>query len=100
MDLCKVARIKAVEMVELDYFSHESPNYGAHTDMVKKFGIKCKYAGENAARTGGTVPSGVMYNWMHSEGHKKHILNPKLTEIGVGVSEKDYIGHWSLFMMY
>ena len=100
LDLCKVARIKAIEMVALSYFSHESPNYGAHADMVKKFGIDCKYAGENAARLGGTVPKGVMYNWLHSAGHKKHILNPKHKEIGIGVAEKDGIGYWSLFLMY
>jgi sortase A len=39
IDLCKAARIKATEMVELDYFSHTSPNYGSPKTMLKTFGI-------------------------------------------------------------
>lgn len=101
MGLCKVARIKAEEMVELDYFSHESPNYGSHTDTVKKFDIECKWAGENISRQGGTYASGVMWSWMNSEGHRNHILNPKLKEIGVGVADDGQgFGYWSLFMLY
>ena len=100
IDLCKVARIKAEEMVTLDYFSHESPNYGAHADTVRKFGIECKYAGENIARIGGSNAVAVVWNWMHSEGHKKHMLNPKHTEIGIGVAVNGHYSYWSLFMIY
>jgi len=100
MDLCRVARIKAVEMVELNYFDHNSPNYGAHTKLVKAFGIDCEWAGENIARLGGTRASGVISDWMRSESHKNNVLNPKHTEVGIGVINKDGIGYWSLLLMY
>lgn len=101
IELCKIARIKAVEMVELGYFSHESPNYGAHADMVRVFGLECEYAGENAAYLGGAYASGVVWNWMHSEGHKENILNPKHKEIGIGVCpDGTGLSYWSLFLMY
>ena len=101
LELCKVARIKAIEMVELNYLAHESPNYGAHTEMVEKFGIKCVKAAENAAYLGGSSAKGVVWNWMHSEGHKKNILNPKHKEIGIGFTDDGTgLGYWSLFLMY
>jgi uncharacterized protein YkwD len=40
--------------------------------------------GENVAY-GQKGPTEVMHAWMHSAGHRANILNPKYTEIGVGV---------------
>jgi len=99
LDLCRVARIKAVEMVELDYFSHESPNYGLPPAMVQRFGIPYRRVAENAAYLGGSSARGVVWNWMHSEAHKRNILNPNHREIGIGFANKGGVGYWSLLLM-
>ena len=100
LDLCVVARIKTDEMVELDYFAHKSPNYGMPKDMIRAFGISCKNAGEAACYSGGTVPTGAVWNWMHSEPHKAIILDPKYTQAGVGLtSDGEGLGYWSIMLI-
>ena len=99
-DLCVVARIKTDEMVELKYFAHESPTYGKPKNMIKAFRISCKDAGEAIGRSGGTIPSGVVWGWMHSEPHKELILDPKLTQAGVGLtSDGEGLGYWSIMLI-
>ncbi|MEG6617150.1 CAP domain-containing protein [Peptococcaceae bacterium 1198_IL3148] len=88
-DLTKVAQVKAEDMATNKYFSHTSPTYGSPFDMMKQFGIKYSYAGENIAM-GYRSPEQVMEGWMNSEGHKKNILNPNFTEIGVGFTSNGY----------
>ncbi len=40
---------KSQDMIDNNYFSHNSPTYGSPFDMLKKFGISYKTAGENIA---------------------------------------------------
>ena len=47
--LMDVARLKAKDMVQNNYFSHQSPTYGSPFDMMRQFGITFKTAGENIA---------------------------------------------------
>lgn len=81
--LSNMARIKSEDMRDSKYFDHNSPKYGGPFDMMKAFGISYKTAGENIAN-GQHTPSQVMDAWMTSSGHRKNILNPIYTEIGVG----------------
>lgn len=81
--LGEVARKKSVDMMENNYFSHESPTYGSPFDMMVTFGVTYYSAGENIAR-GQTTPKEVVQAWMDSEGHKENILYPDYTHIGVG----------------
>ncbi|EBK2060154.1 hypothetical protein AAL85_25555, partial [Salmonella enterica subsp. enterica serovar Typhi] len=73
-----------------NYFSHTSPTYGSPFDMMKKFGIKFGYAGENIAM-GQKTPAEVVNAWMNSEGHRANILNANYNLIGVGY----YNGYWA-----
>ncbi|MCG8482455.1 MAG: CAP domain-containing protein [Clostridia bacterium] len=82
-ELANVAEVKAEDMRDNNYFSHTSPVYGSPFDMMKQFGIKYSYAGENIAK-GQRSPEQVMNGWMNSEGHRANILNSNFTEIGVG----------------
>ncbi|WP_242859298.1 CAP domain-containing protein [Caloramator mitchellensis] len=84
--LSKVARIKSQDMINKGYFSHYSPTYGSPFNMMKKFGIKYIAAGENIAM-GQRTPREVMNAWMASAGHRRNILNPTFTQIGVGVAK-------------
>ena len=65
------------------YFSHTSPVYGTSYQMMKSFGITYRSAGENIAM-GQRTPQAVVNAWMNSAGHRKNILNPSFTRIGVG----------------
>ena len=82
-ELQRVARIKAQDMVNNNYFSHTSPTYGSPFDMMKSFGIKYNTAGENIA--GNSSNSAAVTAWMNSEGHRKNILTSSFNYTGVGV---------------
>ena len=79
----RVARIKAQDMVDNNYFSHTSPTYGSPFDMLKSFKISYKTAGENIA--GNSSNSGAVSAWMNSSGHKANILNSSFNYTGIGV---------------
>lgn len=79
----KVARDKAQDMVDNNYFSHTSPTYGSPFDMMKNYGIKYNAAGENIA--GNSSNSGAVNAWMNSEGHKANILSNNYNYTGIGV---------------
>lgn len=78
-----VARIKAQDMVDNNYFSHTSPTYGSPFDMLKSFKISYKTAGENIA--GNSSNSSAVTAWMNSSGHKANILNSNFNYTGIGV---------------
>jgi uncharacterized YkwD family protein len=82
-ELSKVAKAKSQDMSTNNYFDHNSPTYGSPFDMMKKFGISYKAAGENIAK-GQKTPEEVVQAWMNSEGHRANILSNKFTHIGVG----------------
>ena len=78
-----VARIKAQDMVNNNYFSHSSPTYGSPFDMLKSFKVSYNSAGENIA--GNSSNSGAVNAWMNSPGHKANILNSSFNYTGIGV---------------
>lgn len=82
-ELSRVARYKSQDMKDNNYFSHTSPVYGSPFQMMKKFGISYRTAGENIAR-GQATPQAVVNAWMNSSGHRANILNASFTHIGVG----------------
>ena len=85
--ISNVATKKSQDMIDNNYFSHNSPTYGSPFDMLKKFGISYKTAGENIAM-GQKTPKEVVNAWMNSEGHRKNIMNQNFSKIGVGVAQK------------
>lgn len=82
----RVARYKSVDMRDKNYFSHQSPTYGSPFEMLTAFRVSYRGAGENIA-AGQTTAQEVVNSWMNSEGHRKNILNPNFTHIGVGYAE-------------
>jgi uncharacterized YkwD family protein/spore coat assembly protein SafA len=81
--LSRVARYKSQDMKDKKYFSHTSPTYGSPFQMMKRFGITYRSAGENIAK-GYASPKAVVDGWMNSSGHRANILNSSFTHIGVG----------------
>lgn len=79
----RIARIKAQDMVNNNYFSHNSPTYGSPFDMLKSFKVSYKTAGENIAANSSN--SSAVTAWMNSSGHKANILNSSFNYTGIGV---------------
>lgn len=79
----RIARIKAQDMVDNSYFSHNSPTYGSPFDMMKSFKVSYKTAGENIAANSSN--SSAVTAWMNSSGHKANILNSSFNYTGIGV---------------
>ena len=84
--LSKLARLKAEDMAKKGYFSHTSPTYGSAFDMMNKYGVSYRTAGENIAKGQKTAES-VMNGWMNSSGHRANILSSAYTNIGVGYAK-------------
>lgn len=91
--LSQVARLKSEDMRDKNYFSHTSPIYGSPFDMMKKYGISYRTAGENIA-AGQATPAQVVQAWMNSSGHRANILNSQYTHIGVGYAKGGSYGHY------
>lgn len=90
MDLVRVARLKAKDMVDKNYFSHTSPTYGSPFAMMQQFGISYRTAGENLA--GAPSVEIAHQNLMNSSGHRANILNSSFSQIGIGVVEGSIYG--------
>lgn len=87
--LSRVARYKSQDMINKNYFAHQSPTYGSPFDMMQAFGLRFASAGENIAM-GQRSPQEVMTAWMNSPGHRGNILSTSFTEIGVGLAKDKY----------
>lgn len=83
--LVSVARKKAVDMIDNNYFDHNSPAYGSPFAMMKDEGIKYSLAGENLA--GARTVEEAFDSLMESPQHRDNILKARYDRIGVGVIE-------------
>ncbi len=90
-ELANVANVKAQDMVDNNYFDHNSPTYGSPFDMMKNFGIRYYAAGENLAGYNNVDKAHV--GLMNSDGHRKNILNPNFTHVGIGVCKSPKYGY-------
>ena len=82
--LTAVGRAKANDMKVNNYFDHTSPTYGSPWAMMQQVGITVRWAGENIS--GNKSVSGSMAALMQSPGHKTNILDPRFTDVGVGIA--------------
>lgn len=86
--LVKVARLKADDMKNNNYFSHTSKYYGSPFDMMKKYDVKFSAAGENIA--GNSSAEKVVKAWL-KEG-SNNLVNEKFTHAGIGVVDSPTYG--------
>jgi uncharacterized protein YkwD len=82
LTLFKVARAHSANMAEQMKLSHELDGKKPR-DRVKGAGYRYYFTGENIAQ-GQVGLKYVVKGWMDSEGHRKNILSPNYTEIGLG----------------
>ena len=96
--LTQAARSHSQEMINKDYFAHESFNGETDIARMQRFGYTSsgfsfvKY-GENIYRGSGTSGSArsAFTWWMNSSGHRANILDPDFREVGIGVRTGEFV---------
>ncbi|WEG16675.1 stalk domain-containing protein [Alkalihalophilus pseudofirmus] len=83
VELSNVARIKSKDMHDVGYFAHNSPTYGTPFEMMDRFNISYRTAGENIA-AGYTDAEQVTNGWINSPGHHRNMINDRFHRIGIG----------------
>lgn len=83
LQLTKLARMKSQDMISHNYFSHNSPTYGSPFQMMQRYGVSYKTAGENIAGNGSVASAHQAL--MNSPGHRANILKSGFTHVGIGV---------------
>ena len=88
--LQEVAYLKAKDIVENEYFSHESKNLGTPFAMLHNNGIEYRIAGENLA--GNISPEKAVEAWINSELHRDNIEEKNFEYTGICVIESPKYG--------
>lgn len=86
--LDNAASEKSRDMLNRNYFEHFA--FGLTPwDFIVKAGYNYLYAGENLAMDFNTA-EGTVNAWMDSPAHRKNILNPDFSDMGMGVIKGEY----------
>lgn len=92
------AQAKADDMLAKQYFAHNTPDGKTPWDFIKAAGYSYLVAGENLA-VDFLEAENVEEAWMNSPGHRANILNKDFEEIGIGISQGQFEGHTSIFVV-
>lgn len=90
--LTRAARAHSQEVLDKDYFAHNSFNGETFSARLKRAGYAYRTAGENIAWGSGplSTPENRFKGWMDSSGHKANILNKNFREIRIGARTGAY----------
>ena len=96
-ELSSLARMKACDMNQNNYFAHESPTYGSAADMLTRFGYNYNGVGENIAHHATVEKAEAAF--LSSEGHRRNIMGSQWDRVGIGVctDENGYVYVTELF---
>jgi len=102
--LSQCARQHSVEMMTLNYFSHQSPVRGMTTSLdrfVRIYGCQPWVLAENLARKWGSLNSFNLDNiadshqgLMKSPRHRDSVLWDKVEQVGVGIAVNEHGDYW------
>ncbi len=93
--LAKAGQLHSRDMMDHRYFSHTSQDGRGVTGRLAEVGIKGWWsAGENIAGAGSSTRA--FEQWMNSNGHRRNMLNPSFTHVGIGIATD---GAFSIFTM-
>ncbi|MDJ0745904.1 MAG: CAP domain-containing protein [Xenococcaceae cyanobacterium MO_167.B27] len=95
--LIAASKNHSVDMARTRKLSHTGSDGSTLSIRANRVGYEYSYLAENVA-AGQRTPEQVVESWMNSSGHRRNILNPKITEIGVGYAymEQDrYRTYWT-----
>lgn len=96
--LTEAAQLKADNMAQYSYYAHTGPDGKTMLDWMNEVGYHYLNAGENLVIDRTTAQQAVDA-WMNSPDHRANILRPQFTQIGVGVSEGEYQGIPTIFVV-
>ena len=88
--LQNVARLKAEDLVENQYFSHISEKLGTPFEMLAQNDVDYKIAGENLA--GNITPKKAVNAWINSASHRDNILEEDFKYTGICVIDSPVYG--------
>ena len=83
---------KAQDMLELDYFGHNSPKGTSPWYWFKKADYEYQKAGENLG-IGFLDAEEIFQAWNDSSPHKENIINPGYEDIGIAILKGDFQGN-------
>ena len=83
--LMRAAQLHAEQMARVGQQAHVLPNasYPRAEDRLEAAGYRWESYGENLA-LGQASPAEAVRSWMHSPVHRRNIVHPDFTELGVG----------------
>jgi len=87
--LTAAAQAHAADMLARTYYSHESPEGSLPRARLQAAGYASDLVGENIA-AGQTSVENVVEAWLHSVDHRRNLLDPRFTEIGIGIAVGSY----------
>lgn len=88
--LNSAAQAKAQDMVNRNYWSHNTPDGQTPWTFINATGYKYQKAGENLAYGFGTSTETVS-GWMNSPSHRDNMLDSSFTNVGFGIANSpDY----------
>src|SRR5712692_3768313 len=79
--LFKAARRHALLMLDLNRLEHQLPGESGLEGRLSEAGARFSVIAENIAI--GPNPQTIHAGWMHSPGHRKNILDPRLNSVGI-----------------
>lgn len=91
VELQAAAMQKAKDILEKQYFAHESPDQKKPWDFIDESGYIFRYAGENLAIHFQEAED-VTKGWLTSRNHRKNILSKKFSDIGIGIAKGKFQG--------
>lgn len=104
-NLEKAARAHSKDMIQRDYFSHDTKGGGTFEQRLKNYGYTPSgysyyLVGENIAWGSGSygTPDYIVSQWMHSTEHRHNILNGKFRQIGIGTYNGTFQGYQNATM--
>lgn len=90
--LSNSAVAKVDNMFALQYFEHDSPTGKTAADLVRAEGYSFQSVGENLALGDFGTDQKLVEAWMNSPLHRKNILNPKFSDLGLAVAKGMFKG--------
>lgn len=87
--LTTAAQAHADDMLARTYYNHDSPEGTTPRQRVRAAGFIADIVAENIA-AGQTSPEDALGAWLHSSDHRRNLLDPRLTHIGIGMALGSY----------
>jgi uncharacterized protein YkwD len=86
--LARAATRHSIDMGRRDYFEHRSPDGVEPWMRIGATGYAAQLVGENLAwgEAEEGTPASAVALWMRSAGHRANVLEPRYTQIGIGIA--------------